>query len=61
LPATRDRRRSLGREIAIVLAVKLVALGALYFAFFSPSHGVPATAQRTAQVLFAGASDIRNK
>lgn len=30
--------RRLGREIALVIGLKLVALFALWFAFFSPAH-----------------------
>jgi hypothetical protein len=31
-------RHPLAREIAVVLVVKVLALAALYFAFFSPAH-----------------------
>jgi len=31
-------RHPLAREIAVVLAIKLVALTALYFVFFGPDH-----------------------
>ena len=53
-------RRSRLRDISVVLAVKLAALGVLYFAFFSPSHRMAMTAERTAQLLLSGASRIRN-
>jgi hypothetical protein len=36
-PQARFGRR-LGREIAFVIGLKLVALFALWFAFFSPAH-----------------------
>jgi len=32
------KRPRLGREIATVLAIKVVLLTGLFFAFFSPSH-----------------------
>jgi hypothetical protein len=54
-------RPSLAREITIVLAVKLIALGGLYFAFFGPSHRIAADAAQTAQVLLSGTSVMRNK
>jgi hypothetical protein len=56
----RGSRRSLARDIAVVLAVKVMALGLLYCAFFGPSHRVAATAESTAQMLFAGASAMRS-
>jgi hypothetical protein len=55
------RHRSLRSEIAIVLAVKMLALGVLYAAFFGPSHRLPATADRTAQMFFGSAHGMRHK
>jgi hypothetical protein len=37
------KRPHLGREIAAVLAIKIVLLASLYLAFFSPSHRVATT------------------
>lgn len=37
------KRPHLGREIAAVLAIKIVLLAGLYFAFFSPSHRIVTT------------------
>lgn len=33
-----ERKAHLGRDIAVLLAVKTVLLLGLFFAFFSPSH-----------------------
>jgi hypothetical protein len=56
-PRSNRLRPSLAGEIAVVLAVKLMALAALYLAFFGPSHRVAVTAERTAAVLLAGAGN----
>ncbi|HTT99691.1 MAG TPA: hypothetical protein VMF58_16705 [Rhizomicrobium sp.] len=40
-------RKQLSVEIALLLCAKLVALTALYFAFFSPSHRITADAPTT--------------
>ena len=45
------RHRTLRREIAWVLTFKIVALAALYFAFFGPPHRVHVTPAQVAAVL----------
>ncbi len=49
------RTRPLGREIAIALAFKLIALIALYVAFFGPAHRIRLTPAQMAETLSAGA------
>ncbi len=43
----------LAREIGLVLALKLVALAALYWLFFASAHQVPVDAERAAARLLA--------
>ncbi len=52
----RPHRHSLGREIAWVLAFKMVALTALYFVFFGPTHRPPVTPDQIAAALGEPAS-----
>jgi hypothetical protein len=49
------RTRPLAREITIALAFKLIALIALYVAFFGPAHRIGVTPAQMAETLFAGA------
>ncbi len=49
------RTRPLGREIAIALAFKLIALIALYVAFFGPAHRIRVTPTQMAETLSAAA------
>lgn len=49
------RTRRLGREIAIALALKLVALIALYVLFFGPAHRIKVTPGQMAETLSAAA------
>lgn len=49
------RTRPLGREIAIALAFKLMALVALYLMFFSPAHRIKVTPAQMAETLSAAA------
>ncbi len=49
------RTRPLGREIAIALAFKLIALIALYVAFFGPAHRIRLTPAQMAETLSSGA------
>ena len=46
------KRAILWKDIVAVLAMKLVLLFGLYFAFFSPSHRVVATASTVTDRLF---------
>ncbi len=49
------KRQFLWKDIAIVLAAKLVLLTGLYVAFFSPSHRITAdTAAVSAKLLGSG-------
>ncbi|MGA8758244.1 MAG: cytochrome oxidase putative small subunit CydP [Stellaceae bacterium] len=48
---SRPHHNSLGREIAWVLAFKMVALAALYFAFFGPAHRSSVTPDQIAATL----------
>jgi hypothetical protein len=49
------RTRPLGREIAIALAFKLMALVALYVLFFGPAHRIKVTPAEMAETLSAAA------
>ena len=49
-------RRSLGRDIALALAVKLVALGLLYFVFFRADLRPTIDADGAARHLLASAA-----
>ncbi|MBG0794871.1 phosphoglycerate mutase [Methylocystis sp. H62] len=49
------RTRPLGREIAIALGFKLLALVALYIAFFGPAHRIRVTPAQMAETLSATA------
>ncbi|TLG75675.1 cytochrome oxidase putative small subunit CydP [Methylocystis sp. B8] len=49
------RTRPLGREIAIALAFKLMALVALYLMFFGPAHRIKVTPAEMAETLSAAA------
>jgi hypothetical protein len=48
--------RSLGREIAVALIFKAIALAALYFVFFSGAHKLVVTSRDTAGYLFQSRS-----
>lgn len=53
-------RRTLAREIVVVLAVKVAALAALYFLFFGPGHRpdlTPETMERAILGAATGFSD----
>ncbi|MBM3551270.1 MAG: phosphoglycerate mutase [Alphaproteobacteria bacterium] len=50
------RTRPLGREIAIALAFKLIALIALYVAFFGPAHRIRVTPAQMAETLSTAAA-----
>jgi len=56
-----DAPPRLGRDIATVLALKLVALGALYFAFFSPDHRVDVSPQSVEAQLIGNANAPSHK
>ncbi|PWB89970.1 phosphoglycerate mutase [Methylocystis sp. MitZ-2018] len=45
------RTRPLGREIAIALGFKLLALIVLYIAFFGPAHRIKVTPAQMAEAL----------
>ncbi|MFO1103468.1 MAG: phosphoglycerate mutase [Methylocystis sp.] len=47
------RTRPLARDIAIALAFKLMALIALYVAFFGPAHRIKVTPAQMAETLSA--------
>ncbi|MBM3562707.1 MAG: phosphoglycerate mutase [Alphaproteobacteria bacterium] len=47
------RTRPLGREIAIALAFKVMALIALYVAFFGPAHRIKVTPAQMVETLSA--------
>jgi hypothetical protein len=49
------RTRPLARDIAIALALKLMALIALYVAFFGPAHRIKVTPTQMAETLSAAA------
>lgn len=49
------RKRPLAREIAVALAFKLIALIALYVAFFGPPHRIRVTPTQMAEALSAAA------
>jgi hypothetical protein len=49
------RTRRLAREIAFALAFKLIALIALYVAFFGPAHRIRVTPTQMAETLSAAA------
>ena len=49
------RTRPLAREIAIALVFKLMALTALYVAFFGPAHRIKVTPAQMAEALSAAA------
>ena len=44
-------RTTLGREVSVLLLFKAVALGLLWWLFFSPVHQVPADAAATGRHL----------
>jgi len=48
------KKRSLGREISFALTLKVAAIAALYFAFFSASHR-PHVTPKTMAALVSGA------
>lgn len=54
-PPDRDLRRGLGRDLAWLLAIKLVALGLLWLLFFSPAHQPPVDAAAATRQLAASA------
>lgn len=47
-------RLSLGREIALILAIKAVAILALFIFFFGPQHRPDITSQKVTGHLVAG-------
>jgi hypothetical protein len=47
------KKRSLGREIGLVLALKAAAIAALYFAFFAGAHRPHVTPQSVAALISA--------
>ena len=49
------RTRPLGREIAVALGFKLLALIALYVMFFGPGHRIKVTPAQMAEALSASA------
>ncbi len=49
------RTRPIAREIAIALAFKLIALFALYAAFFGPANRISVTPAQMAETLSAAA------
>jgi hypothetical protein len=52
-------RRSLARDIALVLVLKLAALTALYLVFFSPAHRPVVSERALAHGLFG--ADTRER
>ena len=48
-------RRRLGWEVGVLLAAKVIVLGALYFTFFGSDHQVIADARATSARLLDGA------
>jgi hypothetical protein len=51
-------RHPLARDIAVVLVVKVVALAALYIAFFGPHHRPEVTPQTMERAILGAATTI---
>lgn len=51
-------RHPLAREIAVVLVVKVLALAALYIAFFGPHHRPEVTPQTMERAILGAASAV---
>jgi len=45
-------RHPLARDIAVVLGIKVLALTALYLAFFSPSHRLDVTPEALGEAVY---------
>jgi hypothetical protein len=57
--ARRIAARSLKQEIAVALVLKVIALAALYFAFFDEPHRIVVRSGEAAAYLFQGSSASR--
>jgi hypothetical protein len=53
------KKRSLAREISLALTLKVAALAALYFAFFSASHRPHVTPETMAALVSSAAPAAR--
>ncbi len=51
-------RHPLAREIAVVLVVKVLALAALYIAFFGPAHRPEVTPETMERAILGAASPV---
>lgn len=52
IPRRSRLRHPLAREITLVLTIKVLALAALYFTFFGPSHRPDLTPEAVGEALF---------